>query len=284
MKILVTGATGFIGQHLVKALLSEKHEVIATSTNWQKASMCSWFGEVEYREYKFAQIFDEKDLFAYFDKPDLLIHLAWQGLPNFKAPFHIDEVLISQIHFLKNIIQNGLKGLVVTGTCLEYGMKDGSLSEDMPTSPTTAYGIAKDVLRKYIEILCQRYGGFSFKWVRLFYMYGEGQHANSLIPQLQKAVDNKEEEFKMSPGQQLRDFLSIEEVVKYLIKISFQKHFSGIINCCSGCPVSVEQFVRNYLRETGHMIKLNLGAYAYPDYEVMGFWGDNRKLIKILAI
>ncbi|MFX1427879.1 MAG: NAD-dependent epimerase/dehydratase family protein, partial [Promethearchaeota archaeon] len=189
--------------------------------------------------------------------------------------------LFKNYFFLKNMVQNGLKNLSVIGTCLEYGKKSGSLSEDLPTNPITPYAIAKDTLRKCIEEF-KKIFEFNFKWIRLFYMYGEGQNPNSLLPQLDKALDNNEQIFNMSGGEQLRDYLPVEKVAEFIVKISFQTNIDGIINCCSGIPISVRRIVEDHLEKRGKNIKLNLGYYAYPDYESMAFWGDNTKLKQII--
>jgi dTDP-6-deoxy-L-talose 4-dehydrogenase (NAD+) len=77
--------------------------------------------------------------------------------------------------------------------------------------------------------------------------------------------------------------LSVEKVAEYIVKIALQNKVTGIINCCSGRPVSVKQFVNNYLEEKNAALKLNLGYYPYPDYEPMAFWGNDKKLKKIIA-
>jgi len=86
----------------------------------------------------------------------------------------------------------------------------------------------------------------------------------------------------MSGGEQLRDYLRVSEVADILIKIALQNKVQGIINCCSGKPVSVRKFVEQYLLDNNAEIKLELGYYPYPDYEPMAFWGDNEKLKKII--
>jgi dTDP-6-deoxy-L-talose 4-dehydrogenase (NAD+) len=178
------------------------------------------------------------------------------------------------------MLENGLKDLTVAGTCLEYGMKEGCLSEEMECDPTNSYAIAKNELRKQLQIL-NRSLSFDLKWVRLFYMYGRGQHSNSLVAQLEKSLENKEQQFNMSGGEQLRDFLPVEKVARYIVAIALQQQVAGIINCCSGIPVSVRAFVEEYLKERKKDISLNLGYYPYTDYEAMKFWGSNTKLKSI---
>ena len=80
-----------------------------------------------------------------------MIHLAWEGLPNYKADFHLTKNLPLQKALLTNLLQNGLKDLTVTGTCFEYGMKEGMLSEEMACEPANAYAIAKNELRLALD-------------------------------------------------------------------------------------------------------------------------------------
>jgi dTDP-6-deoxy-L-talose 4-dehydrogenase (NAD+) len=129
----------------------------------------------------------------------------------------------------------------------------------------------------------QLQANFDLKWVRLFYMYGKGQNPNSLFSQLDKAIVGQDEVFNMSGGEQVRDFLPVDKVAEYVVKIALQNEVTGIINCCSGKPVSVKQFVNHYLEEKNAALTLNLGYYPYPDYEPMAFWGNDKKLKKIIT-
>ena len=281
MKVLVTGATGFIGSYVVKELLKRQLNVIATSRDQNKARSFEWFSQVEYIPCDL-NVMQEK-FFQFFQQPDLLIHSVWEGLSNYKDLFHLEKNLFSNYLFLRNMIGHGLKRLVVTGTCLEYGMQSGALREDMEARPDNPYGLAKDTLRRFLEQL-QKETTFDLKWIRLFYMYGKGSRPDSILSQLEAALQRKEKVFNMSGGEQLRDYLPVEKVAEYIIRISIQDRISGIINCCSGKPISIRKLVESYLAEKNKNIELNLGYYPYPDYEPMAFWGDSMKLREILNI
>ena len=278
MKILVTGSAGFIGNYVINELLKYDLDIIATDININKARERNWFDQVKFLS---CDLNSRTDFFNYFEQPDAVIHLAWEGLPNYKEPFHIERNLPNNISFLSNIIKAGLKKLTVTGTCLEYGLVNGCLGEDLITNPQNPYSIAKDTIRKYLESLESNYE-FDLKWVRLFYLYGKGQSEKSILSQLEKAIVNKEKEFNMSGGEQLRDYLPIEKVAEIIVKITLQNKVKGIINCCSGKPISIRKLVENYLDTNGLLIKLNFGHFPYNDYEPFAFWGDNRKLMKVL--
>lgn len=279
MKILITGSTGFIGNHVVQHLLKRGgFSLICTSTDQLKAQAFSWFEKVKYIECDLNE--KKENYFEFFECPDLLIHLAWEGLPNYNESFHIDRNLPANCLFIKNMLKNGLKHLSVTGTCFEYGLQEGCLNENIATIPVTSYAIAKDTLRKYIELLRKQFN-FHFNWIRLFYIYGDGQRPSSILELLKKSVRNGDTIFNMSGGDQLRDYLHIDDVAENIIDISLQNDFDGIVNCCSGNPISIKDLVKRYLKDNNISIKLNLGHYPYPDYEPMKFWGDNQLLQKL---
>ncbi|MDQ2718406.1 MAG: NAD(P)-dependent oxidoreductase [Bacteroidota bacterium] len=279
--ILVTGATGFIGSYVIDGLLQMGYNVIASSAHTEKAIGKSWFNKVIYKPFNLSSFDNSVNCFEYFMKPDLLIHLAWAGLPNYKNDFHVAENLPANIQFLKNLLDNGLTDISVAGTCLEYGMKGGCLSEEMKCDPANAYAVAKNELRKWLENYALE-KNFNFKWIRLFYIFGKGQNPNSLFSQLENAIFKEEEVFNMSAGEQVRDYLPIESVAKYIIEISLQNKTTGIINCCSGAPVKIIDLVEKFIKKSRSPIQLNKGYYPYPDYEPMAFWGNNSKLKKII--
>ena len=280
MKVLVTGASGFIGNHVINELLSRNYEVIATSSTNQTAKKQNWYPEVQYIEHSI-QLNEQDNLFDKFNKPDAAIHLAWSGLPNYTALFHIEQNLISHYYFIKNLIQHGLKYIAVTGTCFEYGLKEGSLSEEMETNPVNAYGLAKDCLRKMCEQLAL-HSDFNLTWLRLFYTYGKGQYRHSLIPLLESAIENQLPFFNMSKGDQVRDFMKIEEMASHIVTLSTNQRNNGIVNICSGQGITVIDFVKSYLQSINKSIQLNPGYFPYSTQEPMSFWGNNSKLKKIL--
>lgn len=281
MNILVTGASGFVGRHVVSGLLSKGYRVTAVARNENRAKDLSWFGNVNFVACDIhSRLFD---LVSRIDFPDAVIHLAWPDLPDYGALSHIEETLPANYQFLKSLVSAGVKHILVSGTCFEYGTQNGCLAEDIATCPTTPYAIAKDCLRKFLQSLQEQYP-FCLQWARLFYLYGEGQHHKSLIMQLDRAISSGDTYFNMSGGEQLRDYLPVETVASYLIRLMETPLFDGIINVCSGVPVSIRRLVEEYMAKRNANIQLKLGSYPYPDYEPMAFWGNNGKLIELINI
>ena len=210
--------------------------------------------------------------FIRLGSPDVLFHLAWSGLSNFNDPQHFESELPTQYRFLRALIRSGLRRVVIAGTCLEYGMQSGALSVDTPTAPTTAYGFAKDTLRRQLEFL-RLHDDYELIWARLFYMYGDGQSENSLYSMLRAAVARGDLTFPMSAGEQLRDYLPIGTIARQLVDLAYEDSPRRLLNICSGRPMSVRSLVERWVSENSWNIELDLGRYPYPDYEPLAFWG-----------
>ncbi|MET0845985.1 MAG: NAD(P)-dependent oxidoreductase [Pseudomonas sp.] len=280
MKVLVTGATGFVGRHLVSALLARGCEVRAVARNAETAANMPWINAVEFVAADIHAA--DLDIAALSEGIDALAHLAWPGLPNYQALFHFEHNLTADYRFIKGAVEAGVSQVLVTGTCFEYGLQSGPLSEQTAPQPSNPYGLAKNTLRLFLENL-QRVQPFTLQWARLFYLHGEGQNPNSLLAALDRAIDAGDDSFNMSAGEQLRDYLAIETAARHLATIVQRREFDGVINCSSGQPVSVRALVEQRVQECGASIRLNLGHYPYPTHEPMAFWGVTDRLQQLLG-
>ena len=276
-KVLVTGATGFLGRHLIRHLNRQTQlSVITTSIEpTEQAQTYDWIASTHYIP---ANLYiDRTDWYDFFECPDILVHLAWQGLPHYKEDFHFTTNLYKDYHFIKQLVLAGLQDVTIAGTCFEYGMQEGCLNENVCPKPDNPYAIAKDTLRRMLEMLVKQHP-FHFKWTRLFYMYGEGQNSNAILSQLKKAIDNKDEIFNMSGGEQLRDYQPVEDMAYNIMAIALQNEVTGIINNCSGRGTKVIDLVNDFILRENVTISFHKGYYPYPDFEPFAFWGDNTKL------
>lgn len=270
MKIAITGARGFIGYHVLGELARRDVEVIATERPGvlrEKPSAAN----VRWVALDMARL--PENSLAVLGNPDVLLHLAWDGLPNYRSPHHVESELPRQYDFLSRVIRDGLPALVSVGTCFEYGQQSGSLAADLETRPTTPYGFAKDELRKKLQHL-KAVHPYKLTWARLFYMYGDGQPATSLFAALKAAVAAGQNQFPMSGGEQLRDYLPVGEVARRLVDLTMNPGDPGSINVCSGQPISVRRLVENWIDRYSWKIEPRYGALPYLDHEPMEFWGD----------
>jgi len=279
MRIAVTGASGFIGRHVLAQLGTRNVSITAVIGTGGKIDATAPADNIVQLDIH------EVDSGAYelLGRPDVLIHLAWSGLPNYDSLHHFERELPGHYRFLRQLIDAGLPSLVVAGTCFEYGMQSGGLSESLEPCPSNPYGYAKDALRRQLTYL-QRQTPFRMAWARLFYLYGSGQNGGSLWSQLKVAAERGDAQFNMSGGEQLRDYLPVEKAAEYLVALALLQQSVGVINLCSGVPLSVRSLVEGWILVNGWSIKPNLGYYSYPSYEPMAFWGDALKLHSLLEI
>lgn len=268
MKIAVTGATGFIGRHVVAELTERAVEVVAVVRPLSTRTPSLPVSKIVSLDLHDAPA----NAFECMGCPDALIHLAWDGLPNYKSLHHFETELPAQYRFLKGLIESGLRNLFVTGTCFEYGMQSGPLSVDNEPQPNNPYGFAKDTLRRQLKYL-QGVNPYVLTWARLFYLYGEGQSGTSLYSQLKSAVTRGDKIFNMSGGEQLRDYLDVAKAAEQIVSLALEKSNREVVNVCSGKPISVRRLVEGWIEENSWQITLNLDHYPYPDYEPLAFWG-----------
>lgn len=270
MKIAVTGARGFVGRHVLAELARHDVEVVASG---RPGDAPAGSGTAKLRWLPLDLADPPADCYAALDRADVWLHLAWGGLPNYRSQYHVETELPRHVAILENAVRNGLSALVVAGTCLEYGLQSGALAAAAETRPTTPYGMAKDTLRRRLQAL-QADRPFRLTWARLFYMYGDDQPATSLWPSLKAAALAGREEFPMSGGEQLRDYLSVEDVARRLVALALAPAERGPVNVCSGQPISVREFVETRIRQNGWSIRPKYGEMPYADYEPMAFWGE----------
>lgn len=269
MRVAVTGARGFIGRHVLGELAQRSVEVIAAE---RPGVVRDRPAAANVRWVTLDIAHPPEDSFAALGKPDVLLHLAWDGLPNYRSVQHLETELPRQYDFLGNAIRHGLPAMVAVGTCLEYGLQSGPLAASLETRPTTPYGSAKDELRKQLQSL-KSVHPFKLTWARLFYMYGDDQPATSLFPLLKAAAAAGRTQFPMSGGEQLRDYLPVGEVARRLADLAVNPGDPGAINLCSGQPISVRRLVEGWIAENDWNIEPQYGELPYPDYEPMAFWG-----------
>lgn len=276
MRIAVSGASGFLGHHACAALAATGAELVLMRHSKDPGLSCAEVVDVDLGTPP------SPDLFDRLGRPDALLHMAWAGLPHYESSHHLLQELPRHTSFLESLLRSGLRHLVVAGTCLEYGLREGELDESLPAAPTTAYGQAKDALRRHLQSL-QPELSFGLVWARLFYLFGTGQASGSLYSLVQAAIRRGDESLPMSPGDQQRDFLPAAEAGRLLARLALDRKDAGIVNVCSGRPVAVRAIAEAWVAELGSKLRLETGRLPYPGYEPFAFWGRRDKLDGLLA-
>ena len=272
MKILVTGANGYLGIGIVKSILDNGHQVIAVDVN---------MNHIDNRATKVAcNLFEIDNPFEYFGKPDVLLHLAWRDGFVHYSNAHIDD-LPKHFEFIKSFIEAGCKHIVGMGSMHEIGFFEGSINENTSCHPTTPYGIGKNALRDLTEMLCKQHNAV-FQWLRGYYIVGNSKYGSSIFSKITSAVEEGKKEFPFTLGQNQYDFIDYPDFCNQVAAVVSQNQEQGIINICSGRPEKLADRVERFIKENNYDIKLQYGVFPDRPYDSKAVWGDNTKIRRIM--
>lgn len=272
MKILVTGANGYLGQGIVRIILNNGHCVVATDFNTQFVD--------ERAERIVCNLFEVDNPYSFFGEPDVLLHLAWRdGFVHYSSA-HIDD-LPKHYAFIKKMVDGGIQQVAVMGSMHEIGFFEGSINESTPCHPTTPYGIGKNALRDLTQMICKQ-KNIVFQWLRGYYIVGNSKFGSSIFSKITAAVDEGKTEFPFTLGQNQYDFIDYPDFCAQVAAVVGQKNEQGIINICSGKPEKLADRVERFIKENGYRIKLQYGAFPDRPYDSKAVWGNDTKIRKIM--
>lgn len=272
MRILVSGANGYIGTGVTRSLLALNQSVIATDFN---------VSGIESRAKAIpGNIFEIDNPYEYFDKPDVVLHLAWRNGFVHNADSHLGD-LPNHYNFLSKMVESGVKKIVALGSMHEIGFWEGRIREDTPCNPMSLYGISKNALRESLELLCKQKNTL-FQWIRGYYIVGNSEKGASIFSKITAAEKEGKTEFPFTTGKNQYDFIDYDEFCNQIANVAINNEVLGIINCCSGVPESLASRVERFIKDNHYKIKLNYGAFPDRPYDSLAVWGDNSKIQKIL--
>ena len=273
LKVLVTGACGYIGRHVVQELLRRGHHVIASDlVNVDLPE------GVEFTDYP---IFEgNEDVFEKLGKPDALIHLAWKHGFIHNSSAHMEELSRHTV-FLNRMVDAGIWSVSVMGSMHEVGYWEGAIRADTPCNPLSQYGIAKNALRQSMLLYCQG-KKTNFHWLRAYYIFGDDKHGSSIFAKLQQAVAEGKKTFPFTTGKNYYDFIPVDELAKQIVAATLQDEKNGVINVCTGKPRTLAEQVEWYIGEYKLPITLEYGKFPDRPYDSPGVWGDNADISYIL--
>lgn len=275
MKILVTGANGYIGRHVIKALLDKGEEVIACDINTE--------GIDERAKRIDFDLFNlpTGNLYEYFGRPDACLHLAWRNGFVHNSHTHIGD-LSAHFNFLTKLIDEGLPQIAVMGSMHEVGYWEGAIDENTPCNPISMYAIAKDALRRAILRYCEDKNVIC-QWIRGYYILGDDLRSNSIFGKILRAEEEGKDKFPFTTGKNKYDFIEVDELARLIAAVVTQKEVTGIINCCSGTPISLAECVEGFINKHNLKIQLEYGVFPDRPYDSPCVYGDATKINKILS-
>ena len=272
MKILVTGANGYLGTGVVRQLCDDGVSVIATDFS---------SAQIDTRaEIKEGDLFSIEDPYLYFGQPDVLLHMAWRNGFVHNNSSHIEE-LPKHYEFVKRMIEGGCKHIAVLGTMHEVGFFEGSIKEDTPTHPESLYGISKDALRNMVKLLCKN-AGATYQWLRGYYIVGNSEYGSSIFSKITAAEKEGKELFPFTQGINQWDFIDYGVFCKQIAATVEQSKINGVINICNGRPEKLADRVERFIKENRYKIKLDYGKCPDRPYDSKAVWGDDSKIKEIL--
>lgn len=275
-KILVTGANGYLGRHIVRDLLDEGCKVIAADIKFDNVDERAIRSDVS--------IFSgDKDIFSEIGSPDVCIHAAWRDGFKHNATSHMLD-LSKHYEFIRNMVDGGLKQIVVMGSMHEVGYWEGEITADTPCNPTSLYGISKNALREATLELKKEYPELIVQWLRGFYIVGDDAMNHSIFTKIMEAEKEGKEEFPFTSGKNKYDFIDVNEMSLDITHVAMQKKVQGIINVCTGTAISLGEKVESFLKNNHYSIKLAYGRYPDREYDSPAIWGDASKINQVRSM
>ncbi len=272
MKILVTGANGYLGQGIVKAILETGNQVVATDLTTEN---------IDKRAMRVnADLFQIEDPYVFFKKPDVLLHLAWRDGFIHYSNAHLED-LPKHFEFIKKMVETDLQTVAVMGSMHEIGFYEGSIDENTACRPESFYGIAKNALRDTTKILAKQ-NNKNFQWLRGYYIVGNSTFGSSIFSKITKAANMGQKTFPFTLGLNQFDFLDYDDFCTQVAVAVSQSKINGIINICSGRPEKLSDRVERFIKENDYDIKLEYGAFPDRPYDSKAVWGNSQKIEQIL--
>jgi nucleoside-diphosphate-sugar epimerase len=270
--VLVTGASGFVGRHVL-ACLRTGGVPLRLIARPQRANLLA-------AACPEAQLLLSPDLFLEDSRwwttacagVDTVLHLAWHTEPKsyLTSPLNL-TCLKGSLDLAQGALAAGVRRFIGIGTCAEYDLTDGSVYPDSPLRPTNLYAAAKAGLFQTLsQFLPQQ--GVSFLWARLFYLYGEGEHPDRLVPYLRRELAAGRS-VQLSSGRQIRDYLAIEEAASQICELALGEA-QGAMNVCSSIATTVREMAERIADEFGRRDLLQYGARPeniFDPHRVVGF-------------
>lgn len=274
MKILLTGASGFLGSHIAELLCKSGHELLLVKRHSSDLWRCQTFVD----KVKWVNI--DSDSFeddAISFSPEVVINSAWNGVSSKDRDNWGEQIenLFCLQRLLNIAKQSGAKKFIGVGSQAEYGVYNGYVDENSPVNPVSAYSAAKHSSQIIIKAFCEE-NRITWYWFRLFSCFGERECENWLIPVTIKNMMFNQS-MDLTSGEQQYSYLYIKDVAYFFLTALESNSKSGIYNIASDSPISIKKIIlliRDYLNPN---FTLNFGAIPYRKNQSMLNGAVNKK-------
>jgi len=264
-KVLVTGASGFMGIPVLNFLKQENAEIHVVTLKELKGSSIDLYNGISVQEH-FADLLDLHDIGILLDevKPEFFLHLAWetQHIACLQSINNLRWLAAGQ-HMLIKFLENGGKRFVSVGTCFEYNLSQAFLPETSLQESESLYGLSKNCFYKTAAKFCREYG-ISYACARPFYLFGPNDKSGKAVAY---AIGNflRGEEVVYNTGAAVRDYMYINDCAEALVKLLFS-HIEDAVNIASGKPVLMEELFKKIAILTGceTLLTVKNDADKYP--------------------
>lgn len=265
-RVLITGATGFIGQPLTKALIDANCQVMALT---RKAPFEQ--SQVQWLEADLANSDTYRDAIAEF-APEVVIHLAWQGIPDYSFEMSLNN-LNQSLGLLSFVVGlESCKKVMVSGSCWEYSAAKGECLERDVNVPQNDFTWAKHSIRSWLDTHCAKHD-VDYAWLRIFYVYGPGQRSGSLLPTILTSLNNDTLPGINTPFN-ANDYVYIDDVVEAFMICVQQSFKSGIYNLGAGESTQVLDVCRlaEHIVKDSSQLTETLAKNAPVKVGTVDFW------------
>lgn len=270
-RLLVTGASGFIGRAVLAAVDPSRYETHATCFSKPPPQT----GNVRWHELN---LFDSQAVSALVEhvEPTHLLHLAWymRERDHLYTTQNLQWVAAS-LHLVERFAAHGGQRAVFAGTYAEYGLREGLMEEEGQPAPVSLYAVCKDALHRIIAAYAPA-AGLSYAWARIFTVYGPGDAPYRLIPYaIDALLDGRE--VLATEGRQVRDFVYVDDVASALSHL-VGSAAQGVFNIGSGNGHAVRETLEAIAQTVGQPGLLQLGARAQAPGETQETVASVRRL------
>jgi nucleoside-diphosphate-sugar epimerase len=274
-RVLITGATGFLGSQIAENLLNNGYELISL----KRVNSDLWRCETFVNDVKWININDNWEEFIISFSPHIIVHSAWEGVTALERDDF--EIQFNNLSFLLKLLKvakvSNVEKFIAFGSQAEYGHFSGLIDENYDLEPKSAYGLSKYLCSQTIKVFCEQ-NNIDWYWLRLFSFFGEKESGNWFIPSLIKNI-SESKPMDMTPGEQRYAYMYIGDLAEIIYELIKSTASSGIYNLSSKNSVSLKEIVEKIINIINPAkSEVNFGAIPYRDNQPMLIQGQVYKL------